>query len=902
MVRYILDNSLDRYWIERHPESQLASKLTYLATPKDGSIQMVNETISPEELKVLDPCVGSGHFLSYAFDILLEIYRECGWSDRDAAKSILENNLHGLDIDDRAAQLACFAVAMKARKYNRRILNGETNTNIFAMQDSDFITEDIIHYFANKNDDLRKDINELRITFNNAKEYGSIISVPKLNYPALYERINSIKNSFAGDIFEIGYRDTVIEELLPLVKQAEILSRKYDIVSTNPPYMNKYSPRLKDYINQHFADYKGDLFSVFIFRNFAFCKENGYSGFMTPMVWMFIKTYEELRKYIITQKAITTLIQFEYSAFEEATVPICSFVLKNGKPTESALCFRLSSFTGGMEIQKQKILEALENKNCRYFHEAEQYNFSKLPSSPIAYWLSDSFLNVFSDGKLLGEIADSKQGIATADNNKYLRLWSECDYSNIFFDCKNHDESKTDNRKWYPYNKGGEFRKWYGNNEYVVNWFKDGMELRADKKAVLRNPNYYFKHSFSWSLISSSVAAFRYKPYGQLFDVAGMSCFANKHFYYLLALCNTNIVMEILKVIAPTINYQCGDIANIPVIIDSEKAPFVEETTKQNINFSKADWDSFETSWDYKTHPLVLRKTTKIEDAYQQWQSECDARFNQLKANEEELNRIFIDIYGLQDELTPEVVDKDVTVRKADLQREIKSLISYAIGVIFGRYSLDVESLCYAGGEWDSSKYKTIIPDIDNILPICDDDYFEDDLTGKFVKFVEVVYGKETLEENLRFIADALGGKGTAREVIRNYLLNGFYADHLKIYQKRPIYWQFSSGKKNGFKALVYMHRYQPDLLARMRTDYVHEQQERYRTQLTMLEESVDSAAPSEKVKINKQIAKLKDQSLEIQQFEEKIHHLADQMISIDLDDGVKVNYAKFDGVVEKIK
>lgn len=941
VVRYILDNSLGRYWIERHPESQLASKLTYLVTPKDGSIETVNETISPEELKVLDPCVGSGHFLSYAFDILLEIYRECGWSDRDAAKSILENNLHGLDIDDRAAQLACFAVAMKARKYNRRILNGETSLNIFAMQDSDFITEDIVHYFAGKDEKLRNDINELRITFNNAKEYGSIISVPKLDFAALYERIDTISRSFAEDIFQIGYQNTVIEQLLPLVKQAEILSKKYDIVATNPPYMNKYSPRLKDYINRHFADYKGDLFSVFMFRNFAFCKENGYSGFMTPNVWMFIKSYEELRKYIITNKSITTLIQMAKGAFfKEATVDICAFVLTNKQTKNNGLYIRLEDFKGDMEVQKQKVIEALSNKECGYYHEVEQSNFSKLPSSPIAYWLSDSFLNVFSDGKLLGEIADSRQGIATADNNKYLRLWSECDYSNIFFDCKNHDESKTDNRKWYPYNKGGEFRKWYGNNEYVVNWFKDGMELRADKKAVLRNPNYYFKHSFSWSLISSSVAAFRYKPYGQLFDVAGMSCFANKHFYYLLALCNTNIVMEILKVIAPTINYQCGDIANIPVIIDSEKAPFVEETTKQNINFSKADWDSFETSWDFKVHPMIKysnclwdatavgatmskyygrelpKHNSPIELCYLLWQGECNERFNNLKANEEELNRIFIDIYGLKDELTPDVADKDVTVRKADLGRDIRSFISYAVGCIFGRYSLNAEGICYAGGEWQDaierlegirqeaigSSDEIFVPDEDNILPICDDEYFDDDLANKIFKWVEVVYGKETLEENLRFIADALGGKGTAREVIRNYLLNGFYADHLKIYQKRPIYWQFSSGKKNGFKALVYMHRYQPDLLARMRTDYVHEQQERYRTQLTMLEESVDSAAPSEKVKINKQIAKLRDQSLEIQKFEEKVHHLADQMITIDLDDGVKVNYAKFEDVLEKIK
>jgi hypothetical protein len=383
-----------------------------------------------------------------------------------------------------------------------------------------------------------------------------------------------------------------------------------------------------------------------------------------------------------------------------------------------------------------------------------------------------------------------------------------------------------------------------------------------------------------------------------------MSCFSEQNLLYLLGLCNSPIALEALAVLAATINFQAGDIANIPVIFNNEYKEIVENTTQQSIDISREDWDSFETSWDFKKHPLVPYApiTDKIELAYEYWEKKSLERFIQLKENEEELNRIFIDIYGLQDELTPEVEDRDVTVRKADLQREIKSLISYAIGCIFGRYSLDVEGLVFAGGEWDNSKYQTYIPDADNILPICDDEYFEDDLANKIFKWVEVVYGKETLEENLKFIAEALGGKGTPREVIRNYLLNGFYADHLKNYQKRPIYWLFSSGKKNGFKALIYMHRYQPDLLARMRTDYVHEQQERYRTQLSLLESSLSFAAQNEKVKINKQIAKLKDQSLEIQQFEEKIHHLADQMISIDLDDGVKVNYAKFDGVVEKIK
>lgn len=910
VVRYILDNSLGRYWIERHPESQLASKLTYLVTPKDGSIQMVNETISPEELKVLDPCVGSGHFLSYAFDILLEIYRECGWSDRDAAKSILENNLHGLDIDDRAAQLACFAVAMKARKYNRRILNGETTLNIFAMQDSDLITEDIVRYFAGKDEKLRNDINELRITFNNAKEYGSIITIPKLDFAALYERIDIISRSFAEDIFKIGYQNTVIEQLLTLVKQAEILSKKYDVVATNPPYMNKYSPRLKDYINQYFADYKGDLFSVFMFRNFAFCKENGYSGFMTPNVWMFIKSYEELRKYIINNKFISTLIQMAKGAFfKEATVDICAFVLKNKSYSENGIFIRLDAFKGDMEVQKQKVLEALANRDCGYFYEADQSNFSKIPGSPIAYWVSEGILNAFATGKNVGDYALARNGMKTGDNGKFLRLWWEVQESKTSTTIENYTDAETSTATWFPYNKGGEFRKWYGNNDYVVNWEHCGEWIFGRAKQEKRNVQDYpselkFKPSLSWSLITSSKPSFRYKEHN-LSDIAGMSLFTDrKNVLSYLGLLNSKVALYVLSLIAPTINFQAGDIARVPVLVQALDNYKIINTVEDNIFISKQDWDSFETSWDFKKHPLVPHApvSDKIELAYEYWEKKSLERFVQLKENEEELNRIFIDIYDLQDELTTDVDEKDVTVRKADLQREIKSLISYAIGVIFGRYSLDVEGLAFAGGEWDGSKYKTLIPDADNILPICDDDYFEDDLTGKVIKFIEVVYGKETLEENLRFITDALGGKGTAREVIRNYLLNGFYADHLKIYQKRPIYWQFSSGKKNGFKALVYMHRYQPDLLARMRTDYVHEQQERYRTQLTMLEDAARAASPSERVKINKQIAKIKDQALEIGQFEEKIHHLADQMIAIDLDDGVKVNYAKFEAVLEKIK
>ena len=606
VVRYILDNSLGRYWIERNPGSNLASKLTYLVTPKSGEIETINERITPEELKVLDPCVGAGHFLSYAFDILLEIYRECGWSDRDAAKSILENNLYGLDIDDRATQLACFAVTMKARKYNHRILNGETVLNIVAMQDSDFITDDFIHYFANNNDSLRRDIQELLIVFNNAKEYGSTIYVPQLDYAALYARIDSICRSLADGIFQKN-----AAKLRILVKQAEILSGKYDVVATNPPYMNKYSARLKDYINQHFADYKGDLFSVFMFRNFAFCKENGYSGFMTPNVWMFIKSYEELRHYIIRNKSIASLIQMANGAFfKEATVDVCAFVLTNQHSKQNGLYIRLEDFRGNMDAQKQKVLEALANKNCGYFYEADQSNFSKIPGSPIAYWLSDKIVDTFQH-ETIGDIAKPRQGLATGCNDLFIRQWYEVSSDNVCYDARSIADAKQAGVKWFPYNKGGEFRKWYGNNDYLVNWENDGQLIRNFKNAEgkLRsrpqNTQFYFRESISWSLISSGTIAFRYKPYGHIFDIAGMSCFAERNLMYLLGLCNSPVALEALAVLAPTINFQAGDIANIPVVVDQSQVAAVENVVENNVDISKQDWDAFETSWDFKKHPLA---------------------------------------------------------------------------------------------------------------------------------------------------------------------------------------------------------------------------------------------------------------------------------------------------------
>ena len=503
--------------------------------------------------------------------------------------------------------------------------------------------------------------------------------------------------------------------------------------------------------------------------------------------------------------------------------------------------------------------------------------------------------NIFVSSKLLKEIAEPKQGIATADNNRFLRLWHEVEVDNVFFSCNSHEEAQNSAKKWYPYNKGGNYRKWYGNNDYVVNWQNDGLELRSFKAAVLRNPSYYFKECISWSDISSSSIAFRYKPQGHLFDVAGMSCFAKLDvLYYLLGLNNSRLIDEFMLILAPTIHYQVGNIANIPVIVSEDKNQQIQQIVKYNIDISKQEWDFFEVSWGFTRHPLLCQ-TNIIAEAFEQWQKFSESQFNQLKANEEELNRIFIDIYGLQDELTPEVDDKDVTVRKADLGRDIRSFISYAVGCMFGRYSLDVEGLAYAGGQWDDSKYSTFIPDKDNILPITDEEYFAYDIVGLFVAFVKKVYGVETLEENLDFIAKALGNKGnTSREIIRNYFLKDFFKDHCKVYQKRPIYWLFDSGKADGFKALIYMHRYDENTIGNLRIDYLHKMQRVYEREIARMQETIDNSTNAREVAAaEKRKDKLIKQLKETKDYDEKIAHLALARIAIDLDDGVKVNYEK---------
>lgn len=923
VVRYMVDNSLGRYWIERNPQSKLADKLDFFVTPKDGKINYIDEKVSPTDLTFFDPCMGSGHILVYAFDVLMEIYRECGYSDRDAALNIVQHNLYGMDIDKRAYQLAYFAVMMKARSYNRRALTQGIFNNLAVCEESNAI--DRFACDGITNDKEQNKIGEYLIeAFRDAQELGTLQTIKSADYKFFAEYLLNLENTTEQlDIFSMSWINDTLPKMFQFTKQAAIMSKKYAVVCTNPPYMGKLEGKLKEFVIENYKPYSGDLFSVFMYRNFGYCKTNGYSAFMTPFVWMFIKTYEQLRQYILTTKSITTLVQMEYSAYEEATVPICSFVFKNGKETSKGLYFRLSDFRGGMEVQKKKVLEALSNSDCKYLYEAEGKDFEKIPASPIAYWVSEGILEAFDSGKKLGTYALARNGMKTGDNGQFLRLWWEVNNHKMNTNIKSYAEAEKTKTKWFPYNKGGEYRKWYGNNDYVVNWENCGDKIFNHAKADERNVQDYpaelkFTPSLSWSLITSSKPAFRYKE-SNLSDIAGMSLFAEKEkILRYLGFLNSDVALEVLRLLAPTINFQAGDIARVPILEEVNNNDSIVPIVEKNIFISKSDWDSFETSWDFVEHPLVrLSKSlwdatavgasmhyyygghpevgSPLELCYMLWQGECNERFNKLKANEEELNRIFIDIYGLQDELTPEVEDKDVTVRKADLQRDIKSLISYAVGCMFGRYSLDTEGIAYAGGDLDTGKYETFIPDADNCIPVTDEEYFEDDIVGLFCAWLKKVYGEDSLEQNLDFIAKALGNKGaTSREVIRNYFLNDFIKDHIKTYQKRPIYWLFDSGKQNGFKALCYMHRWNADTTGNMRVEYLHRMQRVYEKEINRMQEIIDNSQDNKEISnATKRKEKLQKQIKETKDYDAKVAHLALSRIDIDLDDGVKVNYEK---------
>ena len=946
IVRYMVENSLGRIFIDKRKEQgvfadglapeemtwdeieakrianeeEIAGQMGWkYYLPEAAQTQEVRQQLDKSQkqseykdvrdIKVIDPCMGSGHILVYAFDVLMQMYENDGYSQRDAAQCILENNLYGLDIDERAAQLAYFAVMMKARQYDRRIFSRGIQPHVYAIAESNDIDAYTRDYFANNDPKLKAALNSIINDLHDAKEYGSILTVAPVDFAALYARVEEVQNDISL------HRESALNTILPLIRVAEVLTQQYDVVVTNPPYMgsSNMDARLSEFVKKHYPDSKSDLFAVFIERCGQMTGKNRYQAMITQHAWMFLSSFEKLRTKLLLKDSVN-MAHLGPRAFEEIggeVVQTTSFVLRNSRIADykGTYCRLIEPTT---QQGKEAMFLAGENR-----YTAQQSNFSKIPGSPIAYWLSQNAFNAFLNTETLNNLVVASVGIQTGDNEKFVHYWWEIFFHDICFTAKSCEDSYQ-NKNWFPYNKGGEYRKWEGNNYNVVFWRNDGEKIKANSLTTGHHYQQYsdelkFRPLITWSRITTGIPAFRYKPFGYLSDMAGFCLYSKgTDLRYVIALCNSKVGNYYLSVLAPTLNIMTGQVLSLPFNPEIEGQKNILQFVEHCINQVIEDWDSNESSWDFQRHPLI-RSISRLADAYTAWKTECEQRFLQLKANEEELNRIFIDIYGLHDELTPEVADRDVTVHrifdtKDDVPEsmqgssyvrtkrdEIVSLLSYAVGCMFGRYSLDVDGLAYAGGDWDDGKYKTFLPDRDGILPITDEEYLEDDIVSRLCGWLKAVYGADTLEENLDFIAGALGGKGnSSREIIRSYFLKDFFKDHCKTYQKRPIYWLFDSGKQNGFKALIYLHRYTTDTIGNLRVDYLHKMQRVYESEINRMQDMIDHSTNAREVAASaKRKEKLQKQLKECRDYDEMIAHLALSRIKLDLDDGVKVNYEK---------
>lgn len=873
----------------------------------------------------------------------MQIYENAGFTARDAAQSILQHNLYGLDIDERAFQLAYFALMMKARQYNRRIFASGIAPHVYAIKESNSFNRAHLQYFGAGLSDLELNValneaNGLLDDLKDASEYGSIINVNNYNWLLLRQFANNIKLQGQISLYDMEGFDAAQDKLFNLIAIGEVLAQKYDVVVTNPPYMGNsgMNAKLAEYVKRNYADEKSDLFACFIKRGIEILKPNGFNCMVTMQSWMFLSSFETMRKKLLENATIITLMHMENMvmgiAFGTVVTNFRRKYIENYKGTYNHIKLQ------DIDENIPKQFPVPENR----FAQVSSANFSKIPGSPIAYWVSDNYIAIYNN-PMIKDFSIVTNGLFTCDNKRFLRLWYEIKNNNIFFNCDSQRKCLDSLKKWYPYNKGGDFRRWYGNQAFIVNFKNFGKEIseyriRNNQSASFPGQDYYFKKSISWSLISSSNFGVRSYPDGFVFDIAGSSLFPleEKYYNYILAFLASKIATYCLETTNPTLNFQAGNIKNLPLLIDSKLIDKINVIIDFNILNSKSDWDSFETSWDFKEHPLVKwarglwdatsiaatmdyyygyhpKVSCPLELCFMLWQGECNERFTQLKANEEELNRIFIEIYGLQDELTPDVADKDVTVARIYNSKEdipesmkgnnyvltkqdvVKSLISYAVGCMFGRYSLDVEGIAYAGGEWDANNYQTFTPDEDNCILITDEAYAKDDIAELFGAWLKKVFGTEQYEENFKFVADALGNKGSnSREVIRNYFLTDFIKDHIKTYKKRPIYWLFDSGKQNGFKALIYLHRYNADTIGNLRVDYLHKMQRIYESEMERLQYTIENGTNAREVAAaTKRKEKLQKQLKECRDYDEKISHLALARIELDLDDGVKVNYEK---------
>lgn len=936
IVRYMVENSLGRLWLACHPDDELQAKWKYYVpeaqqeadvAQKLAALRTDYARLQPEDLTVLDPCSGSGHILVYAFDVLMDVYLSQGYTEREAAQSILAHNLYGLDIDDRAYQLTYFSLMMKARQYDRRLFSRELRPQVCAIEESNGLTKwsdmrgQVEAEQMSLEDQFVNLADELIDTFRDAKNYGSLLQVEPGNYDGLLDYMQQLLDEGCNNLFLSGWLQEVAERMPKLVRQAKLLRQKYWVCVTNPPYMGagNMNRKLSDFVKKNYAAYKSDMFSACMVRFTQMTEEKGFLGFLSPYVWMFISSYEKLRELFIHQKTIQTLIQFEYSAFEEATVPICSFVLCNHYINKKGVYFRLTDYKGGMEVQREKMLEALATHDQKMYFESNAASFSKIPGEPVSYWVSQSMVDLYKR-PLIKSSFIAKEGVGTRNDDVFLKRQWEVNLNEI-----------GKGKRWLRTDKAGKYKKWFLGTTFVMDWEDEGKRIKnyrnpdGSLKSRPQNIQYLYKEGVSWGKVGSGSTSFRYRPKNLGFNDAAPTLFGDRDLYPLLAALNSKIYSKLLQIRGETLNMTCGVIEELPLL--GYDAEFSEDTlhniVADCITLAKADWDSFETSWDFQTHPLlapsaldmaglITAKQPTLAERYEQFKAVCEDRFDILQENEEELNRIFIDIYGLKDELTPDVAPKDVTVHlifdsKDDVPDDLqgsnyvltkedvmKSLLSYALGCLFGRYSLDTPGLAYAGGEWDAGKYQTFIPDDDNVVPITDEEYFDDDLPSFICAWLKKAFGRENFEANLEFLTDALGTRGaTPKEKLRNYFLKNFYKDHCKTYQKRPIYWLFDSGKENGFKAFVYIHRWTKDTEGRVLL-YLHKVQSKYETELRAIDMNLENLSDKRRAaRLEKRKDHLQKQLAEIKDYDEILDHMANEQLTMDLDDGVKVNYEK---------
>lgn len=890
-VKYMVQNSLREY-----ASKDFNEKFEYYINDN----QSVANNIDIESLKVIDPCMGSGHILVCVFDTLMKMYLFKGYEQREAAKLILQNNLYGLDIDKRAYQLAYFSIFMKARQYNRRIFKENISLNICSITDSNNYDGDITdEQFENENQTIIDAANYLIKVFKNGSELGSLLKVERKDYDALEKKIFSLKDMEVKDFFEYTWISQVLEFMPLYIKQAKLLSNKYDVIITNPPYLGsgRMSVNLVDYIEKYYSDSKADLaIAMFQAVSTNLLKKNGHISFITTISWMVLKSFEKIRKNILANMKILSMVDFGTELFEGKVghLPIIAWVCQNTKNISTFKAVRLVEYCYGRRCEKEK---EFFNKNNRYI--VEQNTFHCIPGSPIAYWADDKIFGIYKQNIHIGNNVESKAGVVTGNDEYFIRMWYEINYSDISFKGKEKGEYS----KYHIFQKGGPQVLYYGNEMFVIK-LKDLYNPSKTNKSVRRGDyNYYYKKAIGWSYIGMNNIKFRV--------IENSVCATqtptiyikdNEEYYYVLGLLNSKIASHILKILNPTISVLTSDICNIPLIFKKDEQ--INEIVKENIDIARENWNYNETSWDFKCNPLINiikekyngeKFDCKIADIYVDMEIYLIAQNKRFRKNQALLNQKYLEIYNLnEDNLKNESGDYD-TLNEADLTTEIKNLIFYAVGCAFGRYSLDVDRIVSAGGGLNDSKYNIFIPHRDNILHITDEEYFKDDIVGLICTFLKKTFGSETLEENLDFISNNLGYKGnSSREIIRNYFLKGFFKDHCKIYQKRPIYWLFDSGKADGFKALVYMHRYNADTIGNLRIDYLHRMQHVYESEISRMQETIDNSKDArEMTAATKRKEKLVKQLKETKEYDEKIAHLALARIAIDLDDGVKINYEK---------